>query len=113
MTDEGRSPSVRQMTATELKAKLDSGEPFELIDVRTEWERNIARIERSRLLDAEYGAEILALDRRTPLVFQCHHGIRSQAAAEYCVRQGFTDVYNLIGGIDSWSVTVDPSVPRY
>jgi monothiol glutaredoxin len=55
----------------------------------------------------------MALDRDTPLVFQCHHGIRSQAAAEYCREQGFRRLYNLTGGIDAWSTLVDPLVPRY
>lgn len=104
---------VQQLTATELKAMLDSGEPFEFIDVRTPEEQDLARIEGARLLDQEYGDRLLTLDRSTPLVFQCHHGIRSQAAAEFCVRQGFTRVYNLVGGIDAWSLTVDPLVPRY
>ncbi len=92
---------------------LDAREPFEFIDVRTDEERALAHIEGSRLLDKAYGDYILGLDRTTVLVFQCHHGIRSQAAAEYCVQAGFTTVYNLIGGIDSWSTDVDPLVPRY
>ena len=92
---------------------LDAGEAFELIDVRTDTERALARIEGSRLLDQSYGDYILGLERDTSLVFHCHHGIRSQAAAEYCLRQGFTKVHNLVGGIDAWSLTVDPSVPRY
>jgi len=46
-------------------------------------------------------------------VFQCHHGIRSQDAAEYFAQAGFTNLYNLRGGIDAWSMLVDPSVPRY
>lgn len=104
---------VRQITGAELKAMLERGDLLELVDVRTPEERSIARIEGSRLLDDEYGAQILRLDRTTTLVFQCHHGVRSQAAAEYCVRQGFTNVFNLVGGIDAWSTSVDPSVPRY
>ena len=55
----------------------------------------------------------MLLDRATPIVFQCHHGIRSQHAAEYFREQGFTTLYNLQGGIDAWSLLVDPSVPRY
>ena len=48
------------------------------------------------------------------MLFQCHHGIRSQSAAEYFLReQGFSNLYNLRGGIDAWSQLVDPSVPRY
>jgi monothiol glutaredoxin len=106
-------PRVRQVSAPELRSMLDSGLPLELIDVRTDEERAIAKIDGSRLLDDEGQQYVLGLDRGTPLVFQCHHGIRSQAAAEYCVSQGFRNVYNLKGGIDAWSQLVDPSVPRY
>ena len=104
---------IQQLSAPELKAMIDGGEPFELVDVRTEWERETARIGGSRLLDQVYHDHLLTLDKATPLVFQCHHGIRSQAAAEYCVEKGFRNVYNVVGGIDAWSLTVDRSVPRY
>lgn len=106
-------PHVEQLSPAQLKAMMGAGEAFELVDVRTPEERDLACIEGSRLLDQAYGQQILGLDRSTVLVFQCHHGIRSQAAAEYCAREGFTRVYNLVGGIDAWSVMVDPSVPRY
>ena len=104
---------IQQLSAPELKAMIDGGEAFELVDVRTEWERETARIGGSRLLDQVYHDHLLTLDKATPLVFQCHHGIRSQAAAEYCVEKGFRNVYNVVGGIDAWSLTVDRSVPRY
>jgi monothiol glutaredoxin len=106
-------PAVRQLSAPELKAMIDAGASFELVDVRTEEERAVARIDGSRLLDEAGHGRLLALDRDTPLVFQCHHGIRSQSAAEYFLQQGFGNVYNLQGGIDAWSQLVDPSVPRY
>ena len=101
------------MSATDLQALLESGTAIELVDVRTEQERAIARIECSRLLDKAYHDALLLLDRETPVVFQCHHGIRSQHAAEYFHGHGFTNLYNLRGGIDAWSLFVDPSVPRY
>ncbi len=104
---------IQQLSAPELKAMIDGGAPFEFIDVRTERERDIASIEGSRLLDQAYHDYLLALDRQTPLVFQCHHGIRSQAAAEYCQGLGFVRLFNLRGGIDAWSQLVDPAVPRY
>jgi monothiol glutaredoxin len=104
---------IRQISATELKAMMESGEPFELIDVRTDDERARATIEGSRLLDDREHERLLSLDRDTAIVFQCHHGMRSQAAAEYFARAGFRNLYNLAGGIDAWSVEVDPSVPRY
>jgi monothiol glutaredoxin len=92
---------------------IDRGETFEFVDVRTEHEREIAKIDGARLLDKGYYDELLARDRATPMVFQCHHGMRSQSAAEHFQAQGFTTLYNLSGGIDAWSTLVDPSVPRY
>jgi monothiol glutaredoxin len=104
---------VRQLSPAKLKEMMDGGERFELVDVRTpeEWER--ASIRSARLLDSDLEKELLAMDRATPLVFQCHHGMRSLQAAEQFVRKGFRYVYNLQGGIDGWSASVDPSVPRY
>jgi monothiol glutaredoxin len=107
-----RSP-IRQLSAEELKAMMDAGKALVLVDVRTEEERAVASIEGSRLLDKAYHDELLALDRGTPLVFQCHHGVRSQMAAEYFRQHGFRNLHNLRGGIDAWSRSVDPSVPRY
>ncbi len=104
---------IRQLSVSELKALIESGASMELVDVRTAWERALAKIEGSRLLDRAYHDALLLLDRDTPIVFQCHHGIRSQQAAEYFRREGFRNLCNLDGGIDAWSVLVDPSVPRY
>ena len=104
---------VQQISPGELRALLDNGEPFELLDVRTPAERAMASIAGSRLLDQALHDELMQRDRQTPLVFQCHHGIRSQAAAEYFQRAGFRRLYNLRGGIEAWSIEVDPSVPRY
>lgn len=110
-TDE--PPPIRQLSAPELRQQLESGAGLQLVDVRTEQERAIARIEGSRLLDQAYHDALLLLDRDTPIVFQCHHGIRSQHAAEYFRQHGFRKLYNLRGGIDAWSLLVDPHVPRY
>ena len=104
---------IRQLSAPDLEALLKSGTAIELVDVRTADERAIAVIEGSRLLDQAYHDALLLRDRDTPIVFQCHHGIRSQHAAEYFRREGFRNLYNLQGGIDAWSLLVDTSVPRY
>ena len=106
-------PPIRQLSAPELKALIESGTPFELVDVRTDEERAFARIHGSRLLDQAYHDALLRLDRNTRLVFQCHHGVRSQQAAEYFRREGVCSVFNVRGGIDAWSLLVDASVPRY
>jgi monothiol glutaredoxin len=105
--------AIHQISAPDLKQLLESADPPVLVDVRTEHERAIAAIAGSELLTRESYARLVALDRHTPIVFQCHHGIRSQAAAEHFAEQGFDRVYNLAGGIDAWSLLVDPAVPRY
>jgi monothiol glutaredoxin len=104
---------VRQLSPAALKQMIDAGERFELYDVRTPEEREVASIQRAQLLDDAALRHVEGLDKDTPLVFHCHHGGRSQAAAERFVREGFKRVYNLVGGIDAWSASVDPTVPRY
>lgn len=104
---------IRQITVAELKSMLDRGAPLELWDVRTESERSIAKIEGARHLDDRGAAYLEDLSRDTPLVFHCHHGIRSQAAGQHFAAKGFTNVCNVVGGIEAWSLQVDPSVRRY
>lgn len=109
-----REPAkVRQLTPSALKGWMDRGEDFALIDVRTLGEWNTARISGARLLDADSLDAFEALPKDKRLVFQCHHGHRSQRAAEQFLNRGFREVFNLVGGIDAWSLEVDPSVPRY
>jgi monothiol glutaredoxin len=106
-------PKVKQIDPKTLAERLQAGAPLEKVDVRTADEAATARIEGFRLLDEAYKDELLQKPKDTPIVFHCHHGGRSQAAAEFFLGQGFTQVYNLAGGIDAWSRDVDPSVPRY
>jgi monothiol glutaredoxin len=87
--------------------------PWSNVDVRTDYERAIAAIACAHLRDQAYHDALLLRDRATPIVFLCHHGIRSQHAAEYFRRQGFRNLCNLSGDIDVWSALMDPSVPRY
>lgn len=112
--DNPNAPSaVKQLTPSEVKSRLDAGETFLLLDVRTAEERATASIPGSRLFDEATAQEIEALDRETVLVFHCHRGGRSQSAAERFVALGFRRVFNMAGGIDAWSLEVDPGVPRY
>lgn len=104
---------IRQITVQELKSMLDSAAPLELWDVRTEAERSIARIEGARHLDDQGVQSLENLDRDTLLVFHCHHGIRSQAAGQHFLAKGFTNLCNVVGGIEAWSLLVDTSIPRY
>ncbi len=108
-----KSSPVHQIAPRELRQLLDSGENVRLYDVRTPDEHRQAHIAEATLVDARVAAEIEKLPKDALLIFHCHHGGRSQAAAEHFASRGFTNVHNLAGGIDAWSRDVDPSVPRY
>ncbi|HWL87890.1 MAG TPA: Grx4 family monothiol glutaredoxin [Polyangiaceae bacterium] len=106
-------PRVQPLSVKGLKGMLDRGDTFELVDVRTPEERATARIAAARHLDDEGFEYLQGLPKDTPIVFHCHHGMRSRAAAERFLSTGFTRVFNLEGGIDAWSNEIDPTVPRY
>jgi monothiol glutaredoxin len=106
-------PRVKPLSAPELKKWMDAGKAFELVDVRTDEERERAKIDRARPLDADAEKHLKALDAATPVVFMCHHGMRSRSAAERFLEAGLKQVYNLEGGIDAWSQQVDSKVARY
>ncbi|HEU4578222.1 MAG TPA: Grx4 family monothiol glutaredoxin [Polyangiaceae bacterium] len=106
-------PRVKSLSVKELRAKMQAEPGLKLFDVRAQKEREQALIEGSRLLDREAQQEIMKLDKATPLYFHCHHGGRSQQAAAFFLSHGFSNVYNVTGGIDAWSLEVDPKVPRY
>ncbi len=113
ITNPNAPSMVSQMSVQELKALQDSNDNFYLFDVREQEEREVAVIQGSRLLDEETVKFIDTLERYSIMVFQCHTGVRSQSAAEYFRDQGFTRVYNLAGGIDTWALEIDPQVARY
>ncbi len=106
------SPGVRQIAPTRLAELLERG-AMHLFDVRPAPERAVASLAAAHPLDAAGQKLLLELDHDTPIAVFCHHGIRSQDAAERLVEKGYRRVYNLAGGIDAWSIEVDPSVPRY
>jgi monothiol glutaredoxin len=91
----------------------NNGVPLHLIDVRTAWQFAIASFSGAQLLDAAFRREVMRLPRDTNLVFMRHHGIRSQYTAEEFYRMGFSSVFNVEGGIEAWSETVDKTVPSY
>ena len=85
-----------------------------LLDVREPYERDLARIEPSQHIPmGEVPERVAELPRDRPIIVYCHGGGRSAMIAAYLEGQGFEHVANLSGGIDAWSVLVDPKVPRY
>jgi len=100
----------------EVKERLARGEEMLVLDVRRLPEWNAARIEGATLiplneLDARAGE--IAAWKDKPIVVHCHHGVRSMNGTAILRKQGFTNVHSMAGGIDAWSLIVDPSVPRY
>ena len=109
----GEPARVKPLSPAELKKWIDEGKTFELFDVRTDEERATARLDRARALDADGERHLHGLDKQTPIVLMCHHGTRSKAAADRVLKDGFKQVYNLEGGIDAWSLSVDATIARY
>jgi monothiol glutaredoxin len=103
---------VKQMSVTELKSRLEDASVI-LIDVRGSEERALASLDAAKVMNDDTMKAIEAMPKDTALAFICHTGNRSQVAGEYFRKQGFTNVSNVVGGIDAWSKEIDPSVPVY
>jgi len=104
---------IKSLSVQELKARLATGN-ITLIDVRPAQARALAApLAQARVLEDEGYESLAALPKDTPLAFICHHGISSRGMAERFAAHGFSDVYNVEGGMDAWSREVDSSVPQY
>lgn len=106
---------IHQVTAEQLSSRL--GQPGELpvlLDVREPWEYEVCHITGSCSIPmSQLVARLEELQPARPTVVICHHGVRSQHVAAYLERCGFANVMNLVGGVDAWARTVDPSMPTY
>lgn len=102
-------------TPQELHERLAQAGPTPLLlDVREPWEYDIARIPGARLIPmSQIDAALDTLDAEQEIVVICHHGRRSQQVAQYLEANGFSQVANLSGGIEAWSLEIDPSLPQY
>ncbi|NWF71797.1 MAG: rhodanese [Nitrospirae bacterium] len=98
----------------ELKTRLDKGDKLVLLDVREDWEYSLAKIDGSILVPlGTLPQSLTRLNRESEIIAICHHGMRSADATNFLLQQGFTNVKNLVGGIDAWSTQVDAAIPRY
>jgi adenylyltransferase/sulfurtransferase len=103
-----------EISATELKARLDNKDDFILIDVREPDEYDIAKIEGSILIPlSDWEAGIEKIDKNADIVVHCKMGGRSANAQEWMLENGYTKVLNMTGGITAWSNDVDSSIPVY
>jgi rhodanese-related sulfurtransferase len=96
-------------------AELLRGEnPPRIIDVREPWEHELVHIERSELIPLNtLPTRASALDPAATYAMLCHHGMRSEMAANWLAQHGFTQLINIDGGIDAWAVEVAPGMRRY
>jgi len=105
---------MAEMTAKELKARLDSGQSPILVDVRQDWETKLCRLENAvHIPIEEIELRTEELDPQSEIVVYCHQGVRSAAVAEYLRSLGFANARNLAGGLDLWARAIDPSMRRY
>lgn len=105
-----------EVSCGEVKRMLDGGESLMLVDCRGADEHAIANLPAARLLPMDETparlADFLAAGD-TPIVVYCHHGMRSARVAEWLRSNGVSHAQSMAGGIDAWSLEVDPSTPRY
>jgi sulfur-carrier protein adenylyltransferase/sulfurtransferase len=114
MTPDMPAEPVTFLSPREVAAQLNSASPPTIIDVRERWEYDIAHLEPSVLIPlSTLPSAVDTLDRAQRYALLCHHGMRSEMAANWLAQQGFAALINIEGGIDAWSVDVDPTVPRY
>lgn len=106
---------MQEITATDLKKRMDTGEDIQLIDVRQPDENAFAKIEGAKLIPlGEVVKRMDEIDPQRETILHCKAGGRSAQAIEMLKRAGFTgELKNLKGGITAWSNEVDPKVPKY
>jgi rhodanese-related sulfurtransferase len=108
-----------EITVTELATKLaDSDNQYQFVDVREPQELAIVALAQFINLPlsehADWSPDIYTrLDKEIETLVLCHHGMRSAQMCQWLIDRGFTQVSNIIGGIDAYSYHVDPSLPKY
>lgn len=112
--------TIAQISVEELAERLKNGpsEPLQLIDVREPTELAIAQLQGFQNLPlsqfVQWSNNIQTqLDPHTETLVLCHHGVRSAQMCQWLIQQGFTKVKNIAGGIDAYSLRVDPAIERY
>ncbi len=119
MAHQSFSQPISQISVDQLATRLaEAPEGLQLIDVREKQEIAIARLDDFDNLPlsefAEWSDQIQSrFDPDAETLVLCHHGVRSAQMCQWLVSQGFTNVKNIAGGIDAYSIVVDSSVPRY
>ena len=105
-----------EITVQDLAARISSGAPLQIVDVREDWEREIGQLPGDIHIPMNTVPQRVA-DFKAPaggeIVIYCHGGVRSMMVAGFLEQNGIPGVASLAGGIEAWSVEIDPTVPRY
>lgn len=105
---------IEDVEPRQVAERMRSSQPPVLVDVREDWERGIAALPGSvHIAMGQIPQRLSELPRDREIVLYCHHGGRSRQVAQWLEWQGYDRLANLQGGIDEWSQTVDPEIPRY
>lgn len=105
---------MQQLTVKQLKNSLSNDPSLVLLDVREPWEFEICHIEGSKNIEmSKILSSLSEFNPQNMIVVICHHGTRSFQVANYLESEGFENVVNLEGGVDSWARSIDQSMPTY
>jgi len=105
---------MKEKTVSELKAMIDSGADFQLIDIREPHEYDICHLNGQLIPMNEVPDRIEEISKDKPVVIHCRSGARSGRIIEYLEgAQGFENLYNLKGGILAWADEIDQDMPKY
>ena len=105
---------MKEISVAELKAKIDAKEDFQLIDIREQHEIDIAEIGGEHIPMNDVMTSLAKISKEKPVIIHCRSGQRSGAVVQALESQmGFSNLYNLAGGILAWSDEIDSSVVKY
>ncbi len=104
---------MKEISVQELKEKMDAGEDFQLIDVREDFEYEMSNLGGELIPLSGVLIESGKIDKTKPVIVQCRSGKRSAAAIMQLEQQGFTNLYNLKGGMLAWAEEIDPEMQVY
>jgi rhodanese-related sulfurtransferase len=103
-----------EIAPREVQELLARDDQVLFVDVREQWEYDTAHIQGSVLIPLrEIPGNLARIENAQEVVIFCHHGMRSLDAAAWLRSQGVEGARSMAGGIDRWSVEIDPAVPRY
>lgn len=103
---------MKEITVQELKEKKESGDDFFLLDVREGFEYMISNLDGENIPLGDLQARLGEIENHkdAELVVMCRSGNRSGKAIDLLEKEGFSNIYNLKGGITAWSKEIDPSM---